>query len=90
MSQPHANIELLLVPQGRQLNFSKELLEIIDVCRRVGDEAAPWEVVAHNARSPFIDTTVFPPGTVVAYYVLHVNQQGEQEARSNLVRTTLT
>jgi len=90
MSQSHANIELLLVPQGRQLNFSKELLEIVDVCRRVGDETAPWEIVAHNARSPFIDTTVFPSGTVVTYYVLHVNQHGEQETRSNLVYTTLT
>ena len=89
MSQPHTAIELLLVPAGRQLNFSKELLEIIDICRRVGGESAPWEIVAHNARSPFVDTRAFPAGTVVEYYVQHVNQHGGEAARSNLVRTTL-
>jgi hypothetical protein len=89
MSLPHTNIELLLLPESRQLNFSKELLEIIDICRRTGGEAASWEIVAHNARSPFLDPTVFPSGTLVEYYVLHMNQHGEEVTRSNLVRTTL-
>jgi len=89
MSQSHAAIELLLVPAGRQLNFVKEPLKIIDVCRRVGGELAPWEIVAHNARSPFVDTKAFPADTVVEYYVQHLNQHGEETARSNVVRTTL-
>jgi len=82
-------IELLLVSTGRQLNFAKELLEIIDIYRRVGGEAAPWETVAHNARSPFVDTDSFPAGTHLDYYAQHVNQHGTETGRSHVVSTTL-
>jgi hypothetical protein len=82
-------IELLLVPTGRQLKFAKELLEVIDICRRVGGEAAPWEIVAHNAPSPFVDTREFPAGTLIEYYAQHVNQHGMDVRRSHVVSTTL-
>jgi hypothetical protein len=80
-------IELLLLPQGRQLNFAKDLLEIIDIARRVGGESAPWELVAHNARSPFVDTRNFPAGTLIEYYAQHVSQHGQEVGRSNVVST---
>jgi len=82
-------IELLLVPTGRQLNFAKELLEIIDIYRRVGSESAPWKTVARSARLPFVDTDSFPAGTHLDYYAQHVNQHGAEIGRSHVVSTTL-
>lgn len=82
-------IDLTLTPEGRQLAFSKELLEVAHVFRRVGGEAGPWQRVAVNTRSPYLDTDVFAPGTQLEYYVQHETQQGTAEARSHLVSTTL-
>jgi hypothetical protein len=84
-----AKIDLTLTPTGRHLAFSKELLEVAHIFRRVGGEAAPWQRVAVNTRSPFLDTDVFAPGTLLEYYVQHETQQGESEARSHVVGTTL-
>jgi hypothetical protein len=55
----------------------------------VGGEAGPWQRVAVNTRSPYLDTDVFAPGTKLEYYVQHETQQGAKEARSHLVSTTL-
>jgi hypothetical protein len=84
-----AKIDLTLTPTGRHLTFSKELLEVAHVFRRVGSEAAPWQRVAVNTRSPYLDTDSFAPGTLLEYYVQHETQQGEPEARSHVVGTTL-
>lgn len=84
-----AKIDLALELAGRHLAFSKELLEVAHVFRRVGGEASAWQRVAVNARSPFIDTNTFAPGTRLEYYVQHETQQGEPEARRYLVSITL-
>lgn len=84
-----AKIDLTLEPTGRHLAFSKDLLEVAHVFRRVGGEAAPWQRVAVNARSPYLDTDALAPGTLVEYYVQHETQQGEPEARSHVVSTTV-
>lgn len=77
------------MPEGRHLAFSKELLEVAHIFRRVGGEAGPWQRVAVNTRSPYLDTDVFAPGTKLEYYVQHETQQGTEEGRSHLVSTTL-
>ena len=82
-------IELTLTPAGRRLAFSKEMLEKVHVYRRVVGEEAAWERVAVNARSPFVDTHEFAPGTTLEYHVQHFNQQDEYEGHSNIVRTTI-
>ena len=84
-----AKIDLTLTPTGRHLAFSKDLLEVAHVFRRVGGEAAPWQRVAVNTRSPYLDTDTFAPGTLLEYYVQHETQQGQPEARSHVVGTTL-
>ncbi|MBD2717202.1 MULTISPECIES: hypothetical protein [Hymenobacter] len=84
-----AKIDLTLTPTGRHLAFSKEMLEVAHVFRRVGGEAGPWQRVAVNARSPYHDQDAFAPGTQLEYYVQHESQQGEQEARSHIVGTTV-
>ena len=84
-----AKIDLTLMPEGRHLSFSKELLEVAHIFRRVGGEAGPWQRVAVNTRSPYLDTDVFAPGTQLEYYVQHETQQGAEEGRSHLVSTTL-
>lgn len=82
-------IDLTLIPTGRHLAFSKEMLEVAHIFRRVGGDASPWQRLAVNARSPYVDTDAFAPGTVLEYYVQHETQQGEPEARSHVVGTTL-
>ncbi|MBO3272138.1 hypothetical protein [Hymenobacter defluvii] len=90
MSTEHtAKIDLTLVPEGRHLAFSKDLLEVAHVLRRVGGEASAWQRVAVNARSPYLDTDAFAPGTLLEYYVQHETQQGTPEARSHVVSTTV-
>lgn len=84
-----AKIDLTLVPTGRHIAFSKEMLEVAHLFRRVGGEAAPWQRLAVNTRSPYLDTDTFAPGTVLEYYVQHETQQGDDEARSHVVSTTL-
>jgi hypothetical protein len=84
-----AKIDLTLTPTGRNLAFAKEMLEVAHVFRRVGGEAGPWQRVAVNARSPYLDTDAFAPGTLLEYYVQHETQQGEPEAHSHVVSTTL-
>lgn len=65
-----AKIDLTLTPPtGRHLAFSKELLEVAHVFRRVGGEASAWQRVAVNARPPFVDNDTFAPGTLLEYYV---------------------
>jgi hypothetical protein len=44
--------------------------------------------VAHNARSPFVDTRNFPAGTLIEYYAQHLSQHGQEVGRSNVVSTT--
>jgi hypothetical protein len=80
-----AKIDLTLTAEGRHLAFSKELLEVAHIFRQVGGEAGPWQRVAVNTRSPYLDTDVFAPRTKLEYYV----QQGTEEGRSHLVSTTL-
>ena len=84
-----AKIDLTLTPTGRHVAFSKEMLELAHIFRRVGGESGPWQRVAVNARSPYLDTDVFAPGTRLEYYVQHETQQGTPEARSNIVGTTI-
>ena len=84
-----AKIDLTLELTGRHVAFSKEMLEVAHVFRRVGGEASAWQRVAVNARSPYLDTDTFAPGTLLEYYVQHETQQGEPEARSHVVGTTV-
>jgi len=83
-----AKIDLTLKPTGRLVAFSKEMLEVAHVFRRVGSETSAWQRLAVNARSPFLDADAFAPGTLLEYYVQHETQQGEPEARSHVVSTT--
>jgi len=87
---PTAKIDIALTPEGRHLTFSKELMEVAHIFRRVGGEAGPWQRVAVNTRSPYLDADVFAPGTKLEYYVQHETQQGEPEGRSHIVSTTLS
>lgn len=80
-----AKIELTLSASGRHLAFSKELLEVAHVFRRVGGEGNPWTRLAVFAHSPYFDTDAFAPGTQLKYYVQHETQHGEPEARSHIV-----
>ena len=84
-----AKIDLTLLPAGRHIAFSKDLLEVAHVFRRVGGEAGRWLRVALHYRSPYLDTQVFAPGTLLEYYVQHETQQGAPEARSHVVSTTI-
>ncbi len=84
-----AKIDLTLTPAGRQVAFSKELLEVAHVFRRVGGETGRWLRVVVNYHSPYLDTDVFAPGTVLEYYVQHETQVGAPEARSHTVTTTI-
>lgn len=84
-----AKVELTLTPEGRHLAFTKEMLELAHIFRRTGGEGSPWQRVAVNARSPYLDTDVFAPGTQLEYYVQHETQQGAPEERSHVVSTTL-
>lgn len=80
-------INLDLLPAGRHLTFTKDLLEVVHIFRRAGGEAAPWQRIAVNTRSPYLDADVFAPGTQLEYYVQHENQQGDPEARSHIIGT---
>ncbi|QKG55141.1 hypothetical protein [Hymenobacter sp. BRD67] len=51
--------------------------------------AAPWQRMAVNTRSPYLDTDTFAPGTLLEYYVQHETQQGEPVARSHIASTAL-
>lgn len=82
-------IDLTISPAGRHLAFSKELLGMAHVFRRVGGEAGRWLRVAVNYHSPYIDTDAFAPGTQLEYYVQHETQQGVPEVRSHVVGTTI-
>ena len=84
-----AKIDLTMEPAGRRITFSKEMLEVAHLFRRVGGEASAWQRLAVNNRSPYLDTDAFSPGTLLEYYVQHETQQGEEEARSHVVSTTL-
>lgn len=84
-----AKIELTLTPEGRHLAFSKELLEVAHVFRRVGGDAGPWTRLAVNARSPYLDTDAFAPSTRLEYYVQHEIQAGDEDGRSHIVSTTI-
>lgn len=84
-----APIDLTLLPAGRQLAFAKELLAVAHVFRRVGGAVAPWQCVAVNTRSPYLDTDVFAPGTLLDYYVQFETQPGEGHGRSHVVSTTI-
>ena len=84
-----AKIDLTLEPTGRRITFSKEMLEVAHLFRRVGGETAPWQRVAVNARSPYLDTDAFAPGTSLEYFVQHETQHGDEEARSHIVSTTI-
>lgn len=81
-------VELTLTPEGRLLTFYKDILEMAHIFRRVGGEAGPWQRVAVNTRSPYLDTDVFAPDTHLEYYVQHETQQGAPEERSHIVGTT--
>lgn len=82
-------IDLTLEPTGRRIAFSKEMLEVAHLFRRVGGEASPWTRLAVNTRSPYLDTDAFAPGTQLEYYVQHETQHGDEEARSHIVSTIL-
>jgi hypothetical protein len=82
-------IELTLVPAGRHIAFSKELLEKVHVYRRVPANGNGWQQIATNVRSPYLDTEIFPAGTTLEYHVQHFTQQDRYEGHSNIVRTTL-
>lgn len=85
-----AKINLTLTHEGRRLTFSKELLEVAHIFRRVGGDAGPWQRVAVNARSPYLDTDVFAPGTRLEYYALYATQQDAPEERSHIISTALS
>jgi hypothetical protein len=83
--------DLTLVATGRQLTFATQPDERAHIFRRVGGETAPWQRVAVNARSPFVDEDVLALGSAVEYY-LHVQGKTAEGApidRSHLVGTTL-
>lgn len=84
-----AKVDLTLSPAGRHLAFSKDLLEVAHIFRRVGGKNAPWQRMAVNSRSPYLDAEEFAPGILLEYYVQHETQSGAPEARSHVVSTTI-
>ena len=64
-----AFLRLTSLPTGRQSVFTETSQPVAHVFRRVGGAAGPWQCLAVNARSPYLDTDVFAPGTALEYYV---------------------
>jgi len=86
-----ATCELTLLLSSRRLSFRSNGTERAHIFRRVGGEQAPWQRVAVNTRSPFLDEDVFAPGTFLEYYV-HVQAQslgGTAQDHSCLVSITV-
>lgn len=83
------NLEVTLIPMGRRLTFTKDPLEKVHVYRRTPSTSLAWELVAMDARSPFLDRESFPPGTTLEYHVQHLTQQNDYQYHSHLVRIKL-
>jgi hypothetical protein len=86
---PPANLDVTLSLTGRRVTFTKDPLEKVHVYRRVPSRSLAWELVALDARSPFLDRDLFPPGTTLEYHVQHLTQQNEYRYHSHLVQLTV-
>lgn len=56
----------MLTTEGRHLTFSKELLEVVQLFRRVGGETGPWQRVAED-RAVFMGFMRGPHGKSLTY-----------------------
>lgn len=59
------DVMLSLLPDGREITFKKACLEPITIWRKINDGA--WQVVAKEARPPFVDTDQFE-GPLTLWY----------------------
>lgn len=84
-----ANLEMTLVPAGRQLTFARQARQRVHIYRRVVGEGSAWQHIAYGARSPFVDAEVLPAGTTLEYHLQYCTQQDEYEGHSPLVQVTI-
>lgn len=82
-----ASLRLHLVPAGRRLDFAQEPGQYAYVYRRC--HYCPWECIARNARSPFIDPGVLPVGAPAEYVVLYQDAAGHVTAATAIVAVTM-
>lgn len=84
-----ANLELTLVPAGRHLIFTREAGQRVHLYRRVAGESSAWQHIAYDARSPFVDTTIYPTGTTLQYHAQYCTQRDEYEGHSPIAQVTI-
>ncbi|GAB3835959.1 hypothetical protein GCM10028821_33550 [Hymenobacter jeollabukensis] len=73
-----------MVPAGRRLDFAQLPGHYAYVYRR--DRNGPWECIAHNASSPFIDRTPLPPGAPTEYQLIYHDATGRDTAATGIVQ----
>lgn len=81
-----ASLQLHLVPAGRRLDFAQAPGHYASVYRRC--HYGPWECMARNASSPFIDSSVLPLGAPTEYVVLYHDAAGHVTAATAIVAAT--
>lgn len=79
-------LQLHLVPAGRRLDFTQAPGHYACVYRRC--HYCPWECIAHNASSPFIDHSLLPLGAPTEYVVVYHDAAGHVTAATAIVAAT--
>ncbi|RTQ46861.1 hypothetical protein EJV47_21050 [Hymenobacter gummosus] len=74
-STPRAVLQLQLVPAGRRLDFDLAPDHHAHVYRRSAYQ--PWECIAYNAHSPFVDRAALPVGAPTEYVVIYYDPAGQ-------------
>ncbi|GAB2794066.1 hypothetical protein HNQ93_003828 [Hymenobacter luteus] len=82
---PLPDLQLHLVPAGRRLEFTTKAGCFAFVYRRCQQE--DWQCVACNARSPFLDMAVLPPGAAPQYVVRYHNAAGAPLGATAMVQS---
>ncbi|MCC3160628.1 hypothetical protein LJ737_25545 [Hymenobacter sp. 15J16-1T3B] len=78
-----SSLRLHMVPAGRRLDFAQVPGHYAYVYRR--SRYAPWECIAHNARSPFVDSAPLPVGAPTEYVVVYQDAAGHVTAATSIV-----
>ena len=81
-----SSLQLHLVPAGRRLDFAHAPGCYAYVYRR--NHYRPWECIARNASSPYLDRTPLPVGAPTEYVVLYQDVAGTVVAASLIVQAT--
>ncbi|RAK70578.1 hypothetical protein [Hymenobacter edaphi] len=79
-----SSLQLHIVPAGRRLDFAQVPGHYAYIYRR--SRSAPWECIAHNARSPFIDRCPLPPGALTEYVLVYHDAAGRVTAATGILQ----